>query len=97
MSNTNNAVTGGSLEFVDSERMAEAAGMGVASFRVALTRSKKRRDANRSIPTDIPAPDRQFGRSPVWRKESMEKWIAERSLGFHRRRSENIPSEIDES
>ena len=74
-------------EFVDSAEMAEAAGMGVASFRVALTRSRKRRNIDRSIPTDIPAPDFHMGRSPVWRRTAMEAWIAERALGFHRPRN----------
>lgn len=65
-------------EFVDSARMAKAAGMGLPSFRVALTRSKSRREAGNELPTDVPEPDIIIGRSPVWSVESLEKWLAAR-------------------
>lgn len=64
-----------SIAFVDSSRMAEAAGLGLPSFRVALTRSKKRRIAETPLPTDIPEPDRYIGRSPIWSTDKMNSWV----------------------
>lgn len=65
-------------EFVDSARMAKAAGLGLPSFRVALTRSKSRREAGNPLPTDVPEPDIIIGRSPVWSVESLENWLRAR-------------------
>lgn len=67
------------VAFADSSRMAEEAGLELTSFRVALTRSKKRRMAGRSLDTDIPEPDLFIGRSPVWGTEKMEQWLAARA------------------
>lgn len=65
-------------EFVDSARMAKAAGLGLPSFRVALTRSKSRREEGKELPTDVPEPDIVIGRSPVWSVESLENWLKAR-------------------
>ncbi len=67
------------VAFADSSRMAEAAGLELTSFRVALTRSKKRRTEGRSLDTDIPAPDLFIGRSPVWGLAKMEQWLKSRA------------------
>lgn len=66
------------IDFVDSEEMARASNMKIVSFRVALTRSRRRRAEDRSIPTDIPEPDFYVGRSPVWHRKSLDAWIVER-------------------
>ena len=66
-------------EFVDSARMAKAAGLGLPSFRVALTRSKSRRENGSELPTDVPEPDIIIGRSPVWSVESLNRWIDARN------------------
>lgn len=68
-------------EYADSARMAEAAGMGLPSFRVSLTRAKTRRESGVIFPTDVPEPDIVFGRSPVWMVSTMESWIEARREG----------------
>lgn len=67
------------VAFADSSRMAAAAGLELTSFRVALTRSKKRRIEGRPLGTDIPEPDLFIGRSPVWGLEKMESWLEARA------------------
>lgn len=81
------------VAFVDSARMAESSGMTLPSFRVALTRSKARRDSGGGIPTDVPVPDMVIGRSPVWSEESLQKWLdarAEARDQLKRRREEKV-------
>jgi len=67
------------IPLVDSARMAEAAGIKLTSFRVALARSKKRREAGTALSTDIPEPDRFIGRSPVWGTAKRDQWVAART------------------
>lgn len=54
--------------------IAERIGVGVDSIRVYHQRaSKNRRDGN-VRPGDMPPPDQQFGRSPVWKLASIIRW-----------------------
>lgn len=66
------------MAFVDSAQMAASSGMTLPSFRVALTRSRARRDNGVGIPTDVPEPDLVVGRSPVWSMESLDAWLIAR-------------------
>jgi hypothetical protein len=68
-------------DYADSARMAEAAGMGLPSFRVSLTRARSRRESGVFFPTDVPEPDIVFGRSPVWKTATLDTWIAARRDG----------------
>lgn len=66
------------INMVSTEGVAEAAGLKVGSVRVMAARAKKRREADRSLPTDLPAPDFYIFRSPLWRKSTVNKWLKAR-------------------
>jgi len=54
--------------------IAERIDVGVDSIRVYHQRaSKNRRDGN-PRPGDLPAPDRYYGRSPVWKLAQIMAW-----------------------
>lgn len=55
-----------STDLLDVSAVAELAGVSVASIYTYLTRGT------------IPEPDLRFGRSPVWRRRTIEKWLASR-------------------
>lgn len=78
-------------DYADSARMAEAAGMGLPSFRVSLTRARSRRESGVFFPTDVPEPDIVFGRSPVWKMSTLENWITARRDGGLRFREDGEP------
>ncbi len=37
-------------------------------------RADKRRREGRSLWSDMPAPDKIFGRTPAWRRDTIERW-----------------------
>lgn len=62
-----------------AEEIAPMAGWTVGSTRVLHQRAERRRRENRVQPGDMPAPDARFGRTPVWERSTIEKWLASRS------------------
>lgn len=58
--------------------VADASGLSVGSVRVMVARSKVRRDAKRSRPTDIPVADFMVYRNPLWSRETIAAWIQRR-------------------
>ena len=65
-------------ELLTLQDVAARINVGVDSIRVYHQRAvKNRRDGN-PRPGDLPAPDDTFGRSPVWKLRTIEKWEARR-------------------
>lgn len=67
-----------SLNVLTTEGVAEAAGLSVGSVRVMVIRARKRAEAGRSLPTDLPAPDLSVFRSPLWKKSTITAWLKRR-------------------
>lgn len=57
-----------SLDLLDTAGVAELAGLPPATIRTYLHRGA------------IPEPDFRAGRSPVWRRKTIEKWLATRPV-----------------
>ncbi len=53
-------------DLLDTSDVAELVGVKVPTIRTYLHRG------------DMPKPDRVIGRSPVWRRETIDAWLAER-------------------
>lgn len=58
--------------------VAERVGVGYESMRTYHQRAAKNRRAGAVKQGDLPAPDKTFGRSPVWAASTIERWVAER-------------------
>jgi hypothetical protein len=60
--------------YLDTAAVADLIGVRPDSVRMYLKRAKSRRAEGKDTPADIPAPDQMFGRTPVWRRSTIEKW-----------------------
>ena len=58
--------------------IAEEIGVTVDSIRVYHQRATKNRRAGTERPGDLPEPDDVFGRSPVWHRSTIRRWIDRR-------------------
>lgn len=54
--------------------IAEIVGLTVKSAYTTHQRAERRRREDKSLATDMPAPDARFGRSPVWRRDTILAW-----------------------
>lgn len=68
----------GEFDFMDTADVARALKMTVGGLRVNLNRARDRRETNSSLVTDAPLPDGYLGRSPIWKPETIQTWIARR-------------------
>lgn len=66
-------------DLLTAEQIAPLVGLTVASARTTHQRAERRRREGLTGPTDMPAPDARFGRTPVWRRSTVEAWKAARS------------------
>lgn len=60
------------------DEVAELIGVAPRSIRVYHQRASNRRRAGKATDTDMPAPADQFGRTPVWTRDSIQEWDAKR-------------------
>lgn len=60
--------------YLDTAGVAELIGVKATSVRMYAKRSKLRRAEGKSTPGDLPAPDMMFGRTPVWKRSTIEAW-----------------------
>lgn len=60
--------------YLDTAAVADLIGVQADSVRMYLKRAKARRAEGKDTPADLPAPDTMFGRTPVWRRSTIEKW-----------------------
>lgn len=58
--------------------IAERIGVTVDSIRVYHQRAARNRRDGNARPGDLPEPDRHYGRSPVWKLQSIIRWEAKR-------------------
>lgn len=72
-------------EFIDSAEVAALMGVTTQAFRVRRTRTNKRLEEDRAkgLPrtltsSDVPEPDIDKGRSPLWKRSTIEAWLRER-------------------
>lgn len=49
-------------------------GLSVASVRTYHTDANRRRREGTSLPQDMPAPDFVIGRTPAWKRSTIEAW-----------------------
>lgn len=63
--------------YLDTQAVAEQAGVAVATVREYLKRSRRRLAEKQLLrPQDLPEPDRHFQRSPAWRQSTITAWLA---------------------
>ena len=66
--------------YLDTEAVAEQAGVTTESVRVYLKRSRRRLASGQSLrPQDLPLPDMTIGRSPAWRQSTISVWLENRT------------------
>jgi predicted DNA-binding transcriptional regulator AlpA len=58
--------------------LSEMLGVTYNSARTYHGRAEINRRRGKSKPGDLPPPDRRFGRSPVWRLSTIERWMPHR-------------------
>ncbi|MEE1838185.1 helix-turn-helix transcriptional regulator [Streptomyces sp. SP17KL33] len=65
--------------YLDTAQVGERIGVSADSIRLYLKRTRKRiSDGLKVRPQDLPLPDSQFRRSPVWHRSTIDAWIANR-------------------
>lgn len=67
--------------FWDLEAVADYIGVTYASARTYHGRSQINRKNGTPRPGDFPEPDERFGRSPVWRPETIITWYTQQRPG----------------
>jgi hypothetical protein len=60
------------------DEVADLIGVAPRSIRVYHQRASNRRRAGKATDTDMPAPESQFGRTPVWSRAAITAWDAAR-------------------
>ncbi|WP_327411320.1 hypothetical protein OG458_42040 (plasmid) [Streptomyces sp. NBC_01281] len=64
---------------LDMDEVAALIGVRPATVRTYNSRANKRREADTATPSDLPAPDRVWGRAPSWHRSTIEKWRVARA------------------
>ncbi|MFI5814946.1 hypothetical protein ACIA7S_28805 [Streptomyces sp. NPDC051643] len=65
--------------YLDTAQVGEKIGVSADTVRLYLKRTRKRiADGEPVRPQDLPLPDDQFRRSPVWRESAINTWIGHR-------------------
>lgn len=67
-----------SERLLDYRMIALALGVEVTTVRQYLKAARARRAAGEERPGDMPEPDEILGRTPVWKPETIEKWLERR-------------------
>ncbi len=65
-------------KFLTMQDIADRIGIGYRSLRNYHQVAERRRRDDASRPGDMPPPDEVFGRTPVWREATVERWIKRR-------------------
>ncbi|GAB3435434.1 hypothetical protein [Flindersiella endophytica] len=65
-------------EYMDMAAIADYLGLTYATVRGYHGHAEKRRRDGNPRPGDLPPPDAQFGRSPVWLRTTIERWSTSR-------------------
>lgn len=68
----------GGDDYLDLAAIAELLGVQTNSAAVYHKRAVRNRREGTTKPWDMPAPDQTFGRSPVWRRSTVDAWLAAR-------------------
>lgn len=72
------SLTGLPPNTMTTEDVAARVDLEASSIRVMMWRARINRERGRVRPTDMPAPDFTVFRSPLWKSESIEKWVKAR-------------------
>ena len=65
-------------DLLDIAKVAEVIGVSPRTVSSYATRARRRREAGTSRPGDFPPHDSTFGRTPVWHRDTIRKWIEDR-------------------
>ncbi|QGJ89479.1 helix-turn-helix DNA binding domain protein [Microbacterium phage Smarties] len=72
------------LELIGLADIAELLGLSAASVRTYHTDATRRRRNGETRDQDMPAPDTVIGRTPAWKRESIDAWKQEREAAAQR-------------
>ncbi|QGJ88921.1 helix-turn-helix DNA binding protein [Microbacterium phage Teamocil] len=72
------------LELIGLADIADLLELSPASVRTYHTDATRRRRNGESRDQDMPAPDTVIGRTPAWKRESIDAWDAERKSAAQR-------------
>lgn len=64
--------------YLDTLEVARMVGVTYNTVRYYLQQARANRRAGTPKQGDLPEPDRVFGRSPVWRRSTITRWLAAR-------------------
>lgn len=65
-------------EWLTYQDIAERMGVTVGVLRKYLATSRRNREAGTPSFSDMPEPDKMFGRTPVWRPGTVDRWLRRR-------------------
>jgi len=64
--------------YLTLQQVAERMGWTLKTARTMQHRANRNRSRDQARPGDLPPPDHRFGRTPVWRTSTIERWQAQR-------------------
>lgn len=64
--------------YLDTVEVAKMIGVTYNTARFYLQQARANRRAGTPRPGDMPEPDRVFGRSPAWRRSTIQAWLDSR-------------------
>lgn len=65
-------------QYLDYRAIAERMGVSVPVLRKYLAISRRNRENGTPSFSDMPEPDHMFGRTPVWKPTTIDRWIKRR-------------------
>lgn len=65
-------------------------GMSTSTLNTLLHRSRTNRKADKCSENDIPEPDSYLGSSPVWLRDTVERWLTRRARGASSTRAKRL-------
>lgn len=72
------------LELIGLADIATILGLSPASVRTYHTDANRRRREGTTLDQDMPAPDMVIGRTPAWKRETIDAWKQEREAAAQR-------------
>ena len=65
-------------DYLDYAGVSDRTGISVGTLRRYLTQARTNRANGTPTRSDMPEPDTMFGRSPVWRPATIDRWMRRR-------------------
>ncbi|WP_128381246.1 helix-turn-helix transcriptional regulator [Streptomyces cavernae] len=60
--------------YLEMDEVADLIGVAHPTMRTYHNRAKRKRENGKATEKDLPEPDRMFGRTPAWKRSTIDRW-----------------------